>query len=53
MSRSRGGWFAGIDERTAILGDGDSWRVFGRGTVTLRRDDRTTTLRAGDAFTTA
>jgi cyanophycinase len=36
MSRAKGGWFAGIDERTAILGDGEEWRVFGLGTVSLR-----------------
>ena len=29
-------WFVGIDERTAILGDGRSWTVFGVGRVTLR-----------------
>ncbi len=45
-------WFVGIDERTAILGDGRSWTVFGVGRVTLRgpTDDRT--LRAGDRFET-
>ena len=53
MSRADGGWFAGIDDRTAILGDGRTWRVFGRGTVSLRRDGRTATLRAGETFETA
>jgi len=53
MSRSDGGWFAGIDERTAILGDGESWRVFGRGTVSVRIGGRTSTARAGEMFSTA
>jgi cyanophycinase len=50
MSRADGGWFAGIDERTAILGDGVSWRVYGKGSVSLREDGRTSTLRAGETF---
>jgi cyanophycinase len=52
MSRARGGWFAGIDERTAILGEGSEWRVFGLGTVTLRLDGATETIRAGGRFST-
>lgn len=52
MSRSRGGWFAGLDERTAILGDGAEWRVFGLGTVMLRLDGRTRRIRAGETFST-
>jgi cyanophycinase-like exopeptidase len=52
-SRSGGGWFAGIDERTAILGDGRTWRVFGVGTVALRLDGRNRTIRAGESFSTA
>lgn len=51
-SRARGGWFAGIDERTAILGDGERWRVYGRGSVALRVGGVTRTLSAGDTFTT-
>jgi len=52
MSRVRGGWFAGLDERTAILGDGSSWVVHGLGTVTLRMDGRTRSFRAGQRFET-
>jgi cyanophycinase-like exopeptidase len=52
MSRARGGWFAGLDDRTAILGDGEEWRVFGLGTVTLRMDGRTRRIRAGETFST-
>jgi len=51
MSRSDGVWFAGIDERTAIVGDGASWRVYGRGRVTLRSEGRSTTFPAGQTFT--
>jgi hypothetical protein len=37
MSRvPTGSWFVGIDERTAILGDGERWRVYGGGTVMAR-----------------
>ncbi|MGH2672095.1 MAG: Type 1 glutamine amidotransferase-like domain-containing protein [Actinomycetota bacterium] len=52
MSRSKGGWFAGIDERTAILGDGEEWRVFGLGTVSLRLDGERRTIRPGESFST-
>ena len=51
MSRSDGVWFAGIDERTAMLGDGATWRVFGRGGVSLRADGRSATFVAGETFT--
>jgi cyanophycinase-like exopeptidase len=52
MSRAEGGWFAGIDERTAILGDGQTWRVFGRGQVSVRLDGSSSSLRAGETFST-
>ena len=52
MSRSKGGWFAGIDERTAILGDGVKWRVFGLGAVSLRLDGERRTIRPGESFST-
>ena len=52
MSRSKGGWFAGIDERTAILGDGEAWRVFGLGTVSLRLDGERRTIHPGESFST-
>jgi cyanophycinase len=45
-------WFVGIDERTAILGDGERWTVYGLGGVTARRDGATSTLRAGATFET-
>ncbi len=31
-----GTWFVGIDERTAIAGDGETWQVFGRSSVEVR-----------------
>lgn len=48
----RDGWFAGLDERTAIVGDGTEWRVFGAGGVSLRLDGVSRTLRAGERFST-
>ena len=51
MSGSDGVWFAGIDERTAIVGDGEHWRVFGRGKVSLRAEGRSTTFGPGETFT--
>jgi cyanophycinase len=47
-----GSWFVGIDERTAILGDGVEWEVVGRSTVTVRRDRETKIYLAGDRFET-
>lgn len=38
----------GIDERTALLGDGPSWRVVGSGHVHVRRDGLWTTFHPGD-----
>jgi cyanophycinase len=45
-------WFVGIAERTAILGDGGRWEVFGRGEVDVRGPDRRETFGAGQRFTT-
>jgi len=45
-------WFVGIDEQTAILGDGTTWTVHGRRTVTLRGVDGSSTVRAGERFVT-
>jgi cyanophycinase len=54
MSRvPRETWFMGIDERTAALGDGTRWRVFGVGTVTVRHAQSTATFAAGESFETA
>ena len=45
-------WFVGIDEKTAILGDGVRWSVHGRGRVTLRGPGEDAIYRAGEHFET-
>jgi cyanophycinase len=45
-------WFVGIDERTAILGDGKTWDVFGRRSVDVRGPGARATYRAGERFET-
>ena len=45
-------WFVGIDERTAILGDGHQWEVAGRATVMVRHARGTSVYRAGERFST-
>ena len=53
MSRiPRGTWFVGIDERTAVLGDGSRWQVFGRGKAMVRHAKGTESYGAGDSFET-
>ena len=52
MARAKGGWFAGIDERTAILGDGTDWLVYGLGSAHLRLNGTTRRFGAGDRFST-
>ena len=53
MSRiPSGSWFVGLDERTAILGDGRRWRVFGLGGVMVRHAGGTRVHRAGASFET-
>jgi cyanophycinase-like exopeptidase len=47
-----GTWFIGIDERTAILGDGERWEVFGRSGVDVRGPGHRETFAAGHRFTT-
>lgn len=42
--------FVGIDEETAMVGDGSSWTVHGRQGVHVLEDGGWTTHRAGDAF---
>jgi cyanophycinase len=42
--------FVGIDEMTAIVGDGAGWRVFGLGLVEVRRFGKSARFRAGDEF---
>jgi cyanophycinase len=49
----KGSWFVGLDERTAILGDGLEWRVFGVGEVMVRHAGGPVLYRAGDTFQTA
>ena len=45
-----GAWFVGIDERTAILGDGVTWEVHGRGGVTVHHDGGGQVYRSGQRF---
>jgi cyanophycinase len=45
-------WFVGIDERTAIVGDGSRWTVHGLGSVTVRHDGTTETRDVGEVFET-
>jgi cyanophycinase len=45
-------WFIGIDEKTAILGDGVRWAVHGLGRVTLRGPGHDASYAAGDTFET-
>jgi cyanophycinase-like exopeptidase len=40
----------GIDERTAMLGDGDTWDVAGEAAIHVFRDDAWTTYPAGSTF---
>lgn len=47
-----GTWFVGIDERTAILGDGRAWAVHGSGGVDVRCGTSRTRAEAGESFTT-
>jgi cyanophycinase len=51
-SATADGWFVGIDERTAILGDGERWRVYGAGAVEVRGDGAKRSFRAGETFAT-
>lgn len=45
-----GAVFVGIDEETAIVGDGTSWSVLGRGGVHVLADGAWRTFAAGEAF---
>jgi len=45
--------FIGIDESTAIVGDGTHWRVFGLGNAEVRQLDRHTKYHAGEEFSLA
>jgi len=53
MSRTpKGSWFVGLEERTAILGDGQGWTVHGIGGVMVRHAGVTEVYRDGQAFET-
>jgi cyanophycinase len=43
-------WLVGIDENTAMAGDGSDWQVFGLGTVVIHKDDDWRTHPAGESF---
>lgn len=45
--------FVGIDENTAIVGDGTRWRVFGLGGIEVRGPDGRARFRSGDDFSLA
>jgi cyanophycinase len=45
-------WFVGIDERTAIVGDGETWEVFGLKGVEVRGPEGRVRYRTGDRFRT-
>ncbi len=46
-------WFVGIDERTAIAGDGLAWQVHGLGSVTVRHGGAVDRHTAGERFETS
>jgi cyanophycinase len=45
-------WFVGIDERTAILGDGEHWAVHGFRGVTIRHGGELSRAETGESFVT-
>ena len=45
-------WFVGIDERTAILGDGEHWTVHGFRGVTIWHGGTLTRVETGESFET-
>ena len=42
--------FVGLDENTAMLGDGSSWQVIGRSGIHVEKDGIRTSYRDGDSF---
>jgi cyanophycinase len=44
-----GGRLVGLEERTALAGDGSEWTVMGRGAVHVHQDDRWRSLEAGES----
>ena len=54
MSRiPKGSWFVGLEERTAILGDGQRWTVHGVGGAMVRHAGGTEVYHDGQVFETA
>jgi len=54
MSRiPKGSWFVGLEERTAIVGDGQRWTVHGVGGAMVRHAGGTEVYRDGQSFETA
>jgi cyanophycinase len=49
-SVGRGQTFIGLDEETAMVGDGRAWEVMGRAKVHVLRDEEWTRYAEGDAF---
>ncbi|MGH2679635.1 MAG: Type 1 glutamine amidotransferase-like domain-containing protein [Actinomycetota bacterium] len=49
-SAPEGFTFLGLDEETAMVGDGSSWDVVGKGGIHVRREDAWATHRDGDRF---
>lgn len=45
-------WFVGIDERTALYGDGTNWEVAGLGTASVRGPGVSAIYEPGDRFVT-
>ena len=50
LQAPRGSVVLGIDEETAVVGNGDAWQVHGRSRVTLWRGRHRERFRAGEAF---
>jgi cyanophycinase len=49
-SAPEGSTFIGMDEATAMVGDGSAWEVLGTSGIHVRIDDTWTTYRNGDRF---
>lgn len=49
-SAPEGFTFVGLDEETAMVGDGSSWDVVGKGGIHVRREDAWATHQDGDRF---
>ena len=49
-SAPEGSTFIGMDEDTAMIGDGSAWEVHGKSGIHVRVEDAWTTYRDGDRF---